>query len=771
MVEDLLSASGTFEQQKYFKDNDGWDVWHYDFSSEKMSGPFLHDLTGNEYRASLTSTASMSNGVLDLRGDGMLTVYAYLTPDVPRVAKTATSLNPWNSSFPLYRYVNDSAEGIQVIASYDPNSAKWSPVLREPIVSENIAIAVRLNPRVPISNHSEMYGTAPRIFSDTAVGEGTIRWFANGQLMVSIRSLGCTTDPLPDGPPVNAWTHMTAAVDWSASVCRVFVNGTLYSEKAMSQVSSRSSYVEHYRIGEFYNGLMDDLRVLSISPTPMEAQHLFQEGFFKKEVPQKRWKFVFRKFNTYGHTPLVLTIGLLLPKADVLREVLANNEVTMRNLEVQEKNTQQELDLKINESVFVLIAIALFSVLLFLVFNELLTQPFSRFACQLTDAAVLKVDEDTREVHFFIAELNALHKAMGLMIRNLREYRSYMPRTLLEGDEDTTDDDADASPGVGASTVRGGVSVMSAFTRPKTHSSGFSDPSRVTSSLANSQEHVNSNVANAKLRKQAMSVMHLFRKKVSFVVANVVDFHDLFNAPQAQSAGNKGAYVVDVHSAVVDAALGVFQACKGVPETFSGDRMLCSFNAVKQITAYRSAATQAMMLLEARAVALPYKVKLSMSGVSGEVRAGNMGTELMKRFSCISPVVTWAFALERYAKHVGASNLIDNMEEDLRVEFVTQHYDSVIFRKKHESRPIRVSRVMSARDQRNVEWMYQLDETEHRDPYNVWNEACKCLFNEEYERSSKLFERLTEDVDPKLLDRFRGLAAAETFESTEILFH
>ena len=728
-----VAPSASFEATQYYRHVDGaYDIMRFDFDDYARFRGRAHngmgvvlDKSGEMYTTSLRGAEITSEGELSLDGVSFLMVFAYLTPDVPKVAATQNA-TPWDSTYLHYRHLMLSPEGIEVISTYDGHQHTWNPVLREWFARSSLTVSAHIFPTEVVPGVTDE-ASAPRIFSDTEVAGTTFRLFANGKLVVGVTRFGCETESLPDGPPLHEWTHIAASVDWVNKKCKVFINGVLLSERRLSdQAEAISANVEHYRVGERLVGRLDDFHIIATALSEQEAAHLYKEKRFRRVVEKKRWRYVLRSFDIPGYTPLEITSGLLVPENDILRKIVENNRITQANLHIRDNNTQKELDLKVNEAILVVTCVALLSVLVFMVFNDLLTQPFARFACLLTDAAVMKVDEhDIGSTTFFISELNALHSAMSLMMRNLKEYRSYMPRTLLEGDDST-----DQEPEEGHTTNTGSRAGISASHHSSRTGRTFSHQSDPTSSPAASQDHVIQTFASAKERKKIMAVVSsLSRRKVSFVVLNIKAFHSLFE--EKETSGKQTG--VETHCSVIEIALSVFQTCKGVPDTFNGDRVLCSFNAVRQMSNCRGAVGRAIIQLEEHAGSINGSVKLSLAGVAGDVRVGNMGTDLMKRYSFISPVVTWVYALERYANYKGVGNLVDTVSDDLKAEYVLQHIDSVLFKKKHVSRAIRVSCLHTIRDQRNVEWMYQLDETDQHDPYAVWNDACRLLFDGVYE--------------------------------------
>eukprot|EP00755_Sulcionema_specki_P019362 Sspe_Gene.69266::Locus_40829_Transcript_1_1_Confidence_1.000_Length_4841::g.69266::m.69266 len=727
-------TEGSFEQSEHFKANNGWDTWYFDFKSEAREGALLVDLSGNRYKAALTAgvggAPTVHDGVLHLVGSGYLTVYSYLTPDVPRVARTQLSANPWRSSFKPFANVAKSEEGLDVVTFFDGHAEEWSPVLREPIVSENLAITVQFTPRVDVPERADAFGTAPRIFSDTGIGDATVRWFANGKLLVGINTFGCETPPVAGGLQANTPYHMTASIDWERNECKVYVNGTLHSRRDMSRQRRNDFHYEHYRIGEGLVGEMDYIRVLHTSISDAEAEHLFKEGgTFKRIVPHRRWRYAFEKLKVPGVPPLNMAIVLLVPEADILEQVQESNRVTRNNLRVQDLNTRVSLDTRTNESVFILMAVVLLGICAFLFLNDLMTRPFVQFACLLNDAAMMRVDELSVS-HSFLSELNALYRSLHRMLWNLKEYRSYMPQSLLRDlDEITSDDD----------TAEG-----------STHSSNKSRTARTSLSLSHAVPPIN----NA-------TDVSLTRRKAAFALLNVCSFHEVTVKGTDE--------LIQFHSAVLQTGYTICNNNKGVAETFSGDRLVCTFNGSKGVANPAAAATRSILQFQ-NIMYDDKRVPVSTSVVMGEMLMGNMGCGPMKRFCCVSPRISWMYALERFARHRNEPGLIDDTVAKTAHNILHMVVDQVRYPKYRKS-PIVVSRVMERPDEDKVEeWMYTIEDS-LLEAARRWNNACLQLFDGNYHAAATMFDGLPKKDDDPAFARLVKAAEDKAFSPTEILFH
>ena len=178
----------------------------------------------------------------------------------------------------------------------------------------------------------------------------------------------------------------------------------------------------------------------------------------------------------------------------------------------------------------------------------------------------------------------------------------------------------------------------------------------------------------------------LVRRKVTFCIVNLKGFHE-------RMSRLSGPRVVSLHGSFLEAALQIFSATKGVAEAFSGDRFMASYNAVTFNANHKSYAATAAATIRQKSPALD--VRVSCSVTSGEARVGNVGVSAMKRFSYFSPVLTWGYALERYANYIDAAVLVDSwVAHDTQAQFAYRITTDIRFAKRDRRRPIRVAELL-----------------------------------------------------------------------------
>ena len=159
---------------------------------------------------------------------------------------------------------------------------------------------------------------------------------------------------------------------------------------------------------------------------------------------------------------------------------------------------------------------------------------------------------------------------------------------------------------------------------------------------------------------------------------------------------------------------------RGMVDVFIGDRIHCSFNASKQCATHATSALHAASLLLKGASSFCEKVNAGVA--TGKVLRGDMGCEVMRRFSMVGELVRDVNGLERVGRMLGCDVVCNRMcfsdaecEHQLRllpckVEVASGCEAQV------------VAEVMSQlRDPAEAvdEWMYMIGGKKHWEEYNI----------------------------------------------------
>ena len=673
----------------------------------QSTGSGVADVSGNvhavEHRGGSCGGCSRSvrlwdggtGDVMVFDGANAVFVYQNLTTDVPHVAETRVGSGAWRSRVALYEQVR-ALSGVgggasqQCVTRADAFSPEVRCMLRGDDFRTPFSLFARFRPSADVSEQDN----SQQIFTEAGVGETSVRMYANGAVLLNVLAYGCATKPVTGGTKAGEWVSVVFVR--SVTNCTTYVNGEFWDSNFIVPGYKAALHGVPFEVGRGFVGEMAELQLLNVSANGREAAGLHATGEFTRDVPKKKWLLEVDRIVREGTTSTGLDwiVATMMPREDVMRQVDENNRVTLANLETRADNTEKELQQKTNETVMIIIAVALLSVFIFLVFNELLTRPFAQVCMVMADAAVMRIEE-MPDISSRIQEINAMHRAMVLMTRNLKEYRAFMPQSVLA---DAADDSvAPVSPkSLSPVSSRGHALAES------THSSSSAPVS----------------AHEAGLRRSGMA-LSLSSKKVTFFLVNIVDFHGAVQ-------GMPDERIVVLHGSILSCILALAGTSKGICEVFSGDRFLVSFNGMRTVSNHRTVACT--MSLSVRRALQSEEMRgfrgLTVSGAvaGGDARCGNMGCDVMRRYSFISTVLSWTYALERYARSLLCGILTDQfIVRDLSPEFVVRTVWQVSFKKRLDS-PMTVSQLRELRvADGNEEWMYALTELSAADPQALWN--------------------------------------------------
>lgn len=483
---------------------------------------------------------------------------------------------------------------------------------------------------------------------------------------------------------------------------------------------------------------------------------------------------------------LEVYIVTMISKDEVMREITAALGVTRRR--VADENKRTEDDRATDQLVMIVIVVCLAATLLAaaVYFTLVVTKPLYSLAHRMGFVANMELEKiDEKQPLSKLSEVRKMERSFLRMFRNMVEYRSYMPASLLaaggEQEEEEVEEEVERNEN---------MTKQSAATGSRVTGSRAAESARVgTASRSQSRRHggTRASSVSASSASQSQRAKALLKqrtetgvkgKKVSMVCSNMLGWHGAWKS-DGEMAG--------AHAAAIEQQLTASINEKGIPETFSGDRMLLSFNGVKNCAGHRQAACRAAAKIDALLQGAPQFAKykgqiVSLAVVSGDVKCGNLGTDGMKKFSYLGVAVTWLHAMERFNAKIGSTIMTDKwLWEDTQGDFFYRMVDQVIFGKRHK-KPIQLYQMMGQKEAGEDEWMYQLEEGAANDPHKTWDATMQALIDgrvsEAVESGKAVEDTLAKagsksGVEQRMLD---WLAAANVapdwkFPEHEILYH
>ena len=387
-------------------------------------------------------------------GSAPVLVHTYLTTRVARVAQQESQEYKLSAPHPVPGVSGSAVYTLR--NSSDLTQKTW--VHRDPFFRyHDYTLSVFIRPDVDM-NEGDSSPTSPRIFSDTQIGDSAIRWYANGELRIALLRYGCWAKPIKGGLRGGQWVHLAAVVNFVAKTCVVYMNGVPMSSGEMPGLVETMflPYTgEPMQIGLHYKGWMDEFQVVRKALAQEDVLQLYNNGKPGGDpifVESRTWM---ANFDTLDVTTVRLgsyLVGALVPVSDITREV---DKATARSnmiLSIQNENIDKELERKLAVTVLVVVVICLVAVLLFMVFNNLITKPFEQTALLMAEAAVMNIDTMPK-TKSFVRELQTMNQAMVLLLSNLQMYKKFLPSSLFEEKEQDIVRNSRPPPGITSGTA------------------------------------------------------------------------------------------------------------------------------------------------------------------------------------------------------------------------------------------------------------------------------------------------------------------------------
>ena len=427
-------------------------------------------------------------------------------------------------------------------------------------------------------------------------------------------------------------------------------------------------------------------------------------------------------------------ISLLVPRASVMGKI--DESTTL--IRLKNEHDKKESDDKMHNSLVMMLCVVFSSVFVLLALAVVLVRfivaPLHRLAEDMASVAVMRLEEVDLSQASSLSEVAAMQASFVQMVRNLSEYRDYMPASVLVtqgGDEDThTETDATSM-----------LESMSEFDRTtqgrsrSTHSASRSSVSRMVTK-----------------REALKDLEGLRRRHISCAYYNVRDWHGI-------TQGMDSAEIISLHSKLVSTIIARLHLNKAVCEVFSGDRVLATFNAFVTLSTHKVEAVRCSMAVTELVTALSASgshkpLDLSWACVSGESKVGSLGCAGMKKMTVLSPQVSWLLALERYNRKRSQRGMVDHfLAKDVQAMFVLKCTDAAAFPKRTARTDIKVFEVAEAMSVTDEEWMYQLETAVSSSPFVCWNRIFDLVFKKSFDEARATFASLDPHIDPVCEER------------------
>ena len=659
----VAGVTELFDQRAHHKGSDSTLLYlSMDRSVEERSGNMWDTavLCASGGKACYSFGNGHVGASISLDGSGAVVVLPFLTQRTPRVAATRNGNAAfWNSTTQHYRHTAPVHGIPDVIVT-----PTGSPVHRDRFHRmQEHAVTMWVKPKHSAGTDN----TAAFLFMDAQEGAG-YQLTGKAALVIDASQDGCRTQPLPGGLPSGEWTHVTAVASYAQKrlFCAVYLNGTLHSRADMAEGVSMQYVMGNYTLGYGFAGEMDEVRFHNRTLCAADAASMMARG---EPAPVESKLFSATARGIAGTSGFISKVyALAVPNEDIVRDAKAAVDVVKWNLRIDRTDTNNTLERKVAETCFIVIVVLLLSALVLLTYNHMLAQSLALFAIELDAAAHINMDDlSPIERTSVLLEVNVMNRAVALLVRNMKAYKSFMPLSMQQSVIPQTRSLSDAADA-------GGAAVTSI--------------------------HSEESFAVRSCRAQGVGLLAagLPRRKMAFLVTNVQGFLRTLN-------GAAEMEVVERHREYIQHCLDCAQTRCGVPETFSGDRVFVTFNGAKPCTAYAEAAADVALQIRDQWPNLGDGVTMALA--AGSVRAGHLGVDAMRRYTMLGSTVTWVHALERYCAVNGHKVMADAGFAEQAKGFEHRHYSAVTCRK-YGARHVIITTVLQSRGGTSAgEWMYE----------------------------------------------------------------
>eukprot|EP01061_Rhynchopus_euleeides_P027836 TRINITY_DN4524_c0_g1_i5.p1 TRINITY_DN4524_c0_g1~~TRINITY_DN4524_c0_g1_i5.p1 ORF type:complete len:809 (+),score=198.72 TRINITY_DN4524_c0_g1_i5:151-2577(+) len=352
-------------------------------------------------------------------------------------------------------------------------------------------------------------------------------------------------------------------------------------------------------------------------------------------------------------------------------------------------------------------------VLLVLVFDTItsvaevvfIANPLRKLAVAIGSIGNMDTEDANQSISMYrqravmVKEIRSLMEGMTATIGRLEEFRTFMPDMIVGGQVSEEDSE---------SVSESRKSNRSAHSQSQSHRSSRSSMSR--QSMTRGKEAA----------PETNLGLYISNKRyIGLVAINVVDW---------SSTVDNDASMIETHSGIVTQVMESVVVRNGTIDSFQGDRFIAAWNTVKRSGDIPTRSCQTAMALHATVM----RVKLSTSVCHGKARVGNLGNETVRRFTVVTPLISWAMLLEQYNKDYGLTITTDELlTRAVKGIFRFRVVDGLVRPKTKDV--VVIAEIIEQLDVRIAEWMYQLEASENEDQFAACNDFAVGVIHEEWD--------------------------------------
>ena len=388
----------------------------------------------------------------------------------------------------------------------------------------------------------------------------------------------------------------------------------------------------------------------------------------------------------------------LVDREYLLGEVDALNTATQEDIRKSESKVDDDLE-KARMILYIVVVVAALipiGLTVYLVFR--ITKPLIQLMEDMSHVAVMDLSSvDASRPLSSLSEVCAMEQSFKQMMKNLVEYRQYLPQSVLvDSATEETEAEEDTSTG-----------IVSKHSLSESAVSGTSHSMRAAAA--------------------AFSVA-VKSKHVSIALSNINSLH--------ATEQNK---VVSTLSSYLEVLLESAKAARGIVDDMSGDKVTVCFNTVTGCASHKVHAAEYALAVRNR---MNSGISVNVAIGSGSAVCGTVGCTGLKKYGVIGSVATDVRSLERCGSKWGVGVLADgDVGKAIDSHFTIR---SFVKAKRANRKTTLLSEVVAAREAgQNEEWMYQLESAAAQDPYTKMNSAVVLLYDNKLDEAEEALKGCT----------------------------
>ena len=386
--------------------------------------------------------------------------------------------------------------------------------------------------------------------------------------------------------------------------------------------------------------------------------------------------------------------------------------------------------------------------------------PLKQLERDMDDVADMKLDRHDAKRHGIIAEVNAMHRSFRRMVKHMKEYRQYLPQSVLRESQGDSDISRSSCPSCPSRMVSNGSRL-----EPESDLRHQSESSKISKASGSSKGSLKSMTSDTSVRVYHHAFKNgLKNRNITLVVVNGKGFHSLARRVSATS-------LLALHAHYLETVVHAVKDHRGIIDEFRGDHVHSSFNTLIHNSLHRGKAVEMCLKLRSilnRGPTVPTPspavhnpltpasrgregtdeislseaadtLRVTQTVMGGRALCGNMGCIGLKRFSLIGSVLPAMAVLERWVSGWGYDVVADGLTAMEVQTTVTAR--CILQCTLPEGVRTMLYELVTPKPSIVEEWMYQLEQSAATTPFLNYNKAVEALYSGHFDLADEHLDR------------------------------